>query len=63
VNIPGLFFPAQFRSEWLGPAGHAMLFILCLLGCAWGWRRERGGFWPPFVFVALLLLLGVRFGA
>jgi len=61
--IPGLFLPAHFSPAWLGPAGQAALVAVCLAGSAWRWRRERGGFWPPFVLVALLLLLGVKFGA
>jgi competence protein ComEC len=63
VAVPGLFFPARFRWDWLGPAGHAALLGVCLAGYAWRWRRDRGGFWPPFVLVALLLAGGVRFGA
>ena len=61
--IRGVFVPAHFRPDWLGPAGLAALLAVCLAGSAWRWRRERGGFWPPFVLVALLLLLGVQFGA
>jgi competence protein ComEC len=61
--MPGLFFPAHFRPEWLGPAGYAALLATCLAGCAWRWRRERGGFWPPFALVALLLIFGIKFGA
>ena len=63
VAVPGLFFPARFRVDWLGPAGHAALLAVCLAGYARRWRPDRGGFWPPFVLVALLLLFGVRFGA
>jgi competence protein ComEC len=58
----GVFVPAHFRPEWLGPAGHAALLAACLAGSAWRWRRERGGFWPPFVLVALLLLFGAEYG-
>lgn len=61
--VPGLFLAAHFRPEWLGPAGHAALLATCLAGSAWRWRRERGGFWPPFALVALLLIFGVDFGA
>jgi len=61
--VPGLFLPAHFRPEWLGPAGHAALLGLCLAGSAWRWHRSRGGFWPPFVLVAGLLALGVEYGA
>jgi len=60
--VPDLFLPAQFRPAWLGPAGHAALLAVCLAGSAWGWRRARGGFWPPFVLVGLLLAAGVAYG-
>jgi competence protein ComEC len=60
--LPGLFLPAHFRPDWLGPAGHAALLAVCLAGSAWRWRRSRGGFWPPFALVALLLAGGVEFG-
>ncbi len=63
VAVPGLFFPARFRVEWLGPAGHAALLAVCLAGYSRSWRREAGGFWPPFVLVALLVAFGVRFGS
>jgi hypothetical protein len=62
VAVPGLFFPARFRPEWLGPAGHAALLAVCLAGYAGRWRSDRGGFWPPFVFVALLLVFGLKLG-
>ncbi len=61
--IPGLFVPARFAPSWIGPAGQAALLAVCLAGCAWQWRRSRGGFWPPFMLVALVLALGVRYGA
>ena len=32
-------------------------------GYATGWRRERGGWWPPFAIAALALAGGVKFGA
>ena len=63
MAVPGVYRTAQFRAAWLGPAGHAALLVLCLAGYAWHWRRDRGGFWPPFVFVGLLLLFGVKLGA
>ena len=62
VAVPGLFFPARFRADWLGPAGHAALLAVCVAGYSRQWRRSAGGFWPPFVFVALLLAFGVKFG-
>ncbi len=63
VAVPGLFFPARFRTDWIGSAGLAALLAVCVAGYARGWRREAGGFWPPFVLVALLLACGVRFGS
>jgi hypothetical protein len=33
-----------------------------LAGYATGWRRERGGWWPPFAVVAVALIFGVKFG-
>ncbi len=62
MAVPRVYEAAQFRTAWLGPALLAGLLAVCLAGYGWRWRRERGGFWPPFVFVALGLLVGVRFG-
>jgi len=63
LAVPGVYQTAQFRTAWLGPAFLAGLMALCLAGYAWHWRRERGGFWPPFVLTALLLILGVKFAS
>ncbi|MDD2765626.1 MAG: ComEC/Rec2 family competence protein [Opitutaceae bacterium] len=60
LTVPGVYQAAQFRAAWLGPVFLAGLMAACLAGYAWHWRRERGGFWPPFVLVALLLILGVK---
>lgn len=60
--VSGSYFPAQFRVEWLAPAGLAGLIGLLLYGRHVRWAPARGGYWPPFVFVVLLLILGVKFG-
>jgi competence protein ComEC len=60
--VPGVYQTARFRAPWMGPAILAALLATCLTGCAWHWRRERGGFWPPFILGALLLMLGAKFG-
>jgi hypothetical protein len=31
-------------------------------GYANNWKRERGGWWPPFAVVAATLWFGVKFG-
>jgi competence protein ComEC len=62
MAVPGVYGTARFRAPWMGPAILAAVLATCLAGSAWHWRRERGGFWPPFVLGALLLILGARFG-
>jgi hypothetical protein len=58
--VPGVYFAAHYRAPWLGPAALGALLAACLLGYAGGWRR-RGGFWPPFAIVAIVLTLGVTY--
>lgn len=62
VRVPGAFFTARFAAPWIGPSALGLLIATLLFGYATGWRRERGGWWPPFAVVALALLLGLRFG-
>lgn len=62
VQLPGAFVPARFTTPWVGLASFSLLMAALLAGYAAGWRRERGGWWPPFAIVALALTLGVKFG-
>lgn len=62
VRLPGAFVPAQFGEAWVGSAALALLMAALLAGYAAGWRRERGGWWPPFAVVAVVLIFGVKFG-
>jgi competence protein ComEC len=62
VRLPGAFIPAQFARPWIGPTALAVLMVTLIAGYAWGWRRERGGCWPPFAVVTLVLLCGVDYG-
>jgi competence protein ComEC len=62
MAVPGVYRTAQFRATWMGPAILATLLATCLAGYAWRWRRDRGGFWPPFVLTAILIALGTRLG-
>jgi competence protein ComEC len=63
VNLPGMFFSAHFRADWLGPFSVVVTFLIFLAGAAGRWERRWGGYWPPCLFLLLLLLLDVRFGA
>jgi len=63
MAVPGVYQTARFRAPWMGPTILALVLATCLTGCAWHWRRERGGFWPPFILGALLLILGAKFGS
>ena len=60
--VPGVYFAAHYRAPWIGPAALGVLLAACLFGYAGDWRRSRAGFWPPFAVVALVLVLGVRYG-
>lgn len=62
VRLPGAFVPAQFTASWLGPATLAALLATLLWGYATNWRKARGGFWPPFALVAVVLAFGMKYG-
>jgi competence protein ComEC len=61
LRLPAMWFDARFRQPWMGEAALVSLLALLLAGYALGWPRRLGRFWPPFVFLALLLLLAVIF--
>jgi competence protein ComEC len=61
ARLPGGSLPAHYRAAWIGPAALGAFVAACLAGYAGGWRGDRGGFWPPFVIVAIVLLLGVSY--
>ncbi len=61
TRLPGAYWTAHFRASWIGPLALVAVLTACLAGYATGWRRERGGFWPPFVLLAIFLLGGVKF--
>jgi competence protein ComEC len=61
LRLPAMWFEGRFVRPWLGEVALTALLALLLAGYALGWPRKFGGFWVPFAFVALLLLLGVKF--
>ena len=58
---PGIYFPAEFKAGWMAPAALAVLTGLLLAGSAARWSRRTGGFWPPAILVALLLIFAVKY--
>ncbi|WP_414663587.1 ComEC/Rec2 family competence protein [Horticoccus sp. 23ND18S-11] len=62
VHVPGAFLPARFAAPWIGPVTLVVLLVTLMAGYALGWRRARGGWWPPFAVVALVLAIGVTYG-
>ncbi|MDR1789440.1 MAG: ComEC/Rec2 family competence protein [Opitutaceae bacterium] len=57
-GVPGLFFEARFREDWMGFATLGGCLALAAAGYALGWRR---GWWfaVPFVFLGAALAAGV----
>jgi hypothetical protein len=60
ARLPLMFWSAQFRAPWCGPAALAVLLGVMLWGYAQGWRRSIGGLWLPVALVLVVLLCGVR---
>jgi competence protein ComEC len=62
TKLPGVYFPAHFRADWLAPASLVLMTAVLLAGAAGRWSRRYGGYWPPFVLLVLLIIFGVKFG-
>lgn len=60
--LPGVYYPAHFTRGWLAPVSLVLLTAVMLAGLAGGWSRRYGGYWPPVLTLALIILLGVKFG-
>lgn len=63
MRAPGMYWPAQWRAEWLGDAVLLVLLALLLAGYALRWRRRAGGLWAPVAAVGLALGVLVHHGA
>ena len=61
-RLPGAWYVARWRTPWIGPVVLVSLLGVCVAGYVFGWRRERGGFWPPLLVVVLAIVFGVKFG-
>ena len=62
VRLPGAYLAAHFSPAWVGPATLTLLLAALLAGYGADWRRDRGGWWPPFAIVAGALIFGMKFG-
>lgn len=62
VEWPGTHHAATFKAAWIGSACLALVLGTLLYGYQTHWAGRRGGWWPPFVIVALCLIFGVNFG-
>ena len=62
TSLPGMWFNAHFRAEWLAPVSLGLMTAVFLAGAAGRWSPRYGGYWPPAVTLALLVILGVKFG-
>jgi competence protein ComEC len=61
-SLPGMFFAARFRADWLAPASLVAVTSVMIAGAAGRWSSRYGGYWPPFVMLVLLVIFGVKFG-
>jgi competence protein ComEC len=62
TDLPGVYFNAHFRTDWLAPAALVLMTAVMILGAAGRWSRRFGGFWPPLLVLVLLIIFGVKFG-
>jgi competence protein ComEC len=62
TTLPASWFTAQYRADWLAPASMVLMTAIFLAGAAGRWSPRLGGYWPPVVALALLLIFGVKFG-
>ncbi|HEY3756944.1 MAG TPA: ComEC/Rec2 family competence protein [Opitutaceae bacterium] len=61
-GLPGGCVTAHLRADWLGSAALVLLLASCLRGYEGNWSDERGGWWPPFLVTAGLMIFGVIYG-
>ncbi|MET0263909.1 MAG: ComEC/Rec2 family competence protein [Rariglobus sp.] len=61
VAVPGSSQAAQFSPVWLGYAAFAGLLATIFFGYASSWELKRGGYWTPFAFTLVTLLVGMNF--
>lgn len=63
VQLPAMFWAAEWRWAWGGPLALVLLLAAVAAGYAHGWGKRTGGLWMPVALLAVFLALGVRWGA
>lgn len=61
MELPGVYFPAQFQLPVLAPWATVVVLGVMLAGASLRWPRRWGAPWWPVLVVVLLLFLGVKF--
>ena len=59
--LPAMWFNASYRAEWLAPLSLVLMTAVLLAGAAGRWAPRYGGYWPPALLLALLVIFGVKF--
>ncbi|MDI1320448.1 MAG: ComEC/Rec2 family competence protein [bacterium] len=62
TGLPGVYYPAHFTHAWMAPVSLVLMTAVLLAGGSGHWARRRGGYWPPVAVLAVILILGVKFG-
>lgn len=62
AELPGVYFNAEFRAAWIAPAALLLVLAAMFVGASLRWRQAAGGYWPPVVAVAAVVIFGVKFG-
>lgn len=60
-TLPGIAWETVPRAAWWGGLAHAGLLALLVWGYAHRWQRSHGGWWPPVIWVGLMLVTGLKF--
>ena len=62
TSLPGVYFLAHFTRSWLAPVAIGLMTAVMLAGVSGHWARRYGGYWPPALLLALMLIFIVKFG-
>ena len=61
TRLPGVYFEAHFVQAWMVPAAIVAMLAIMFAGLAGRWSWRYGGYLPPVVLLALIVIFGVKF--